>query len=155
VKYTTGRLAAEEAVNLVERRIGRRPERCTTATTPLPGASHDVVALRREAAQKHGEQLPEDIIDHLIPTYGTGYERVLVCREDTPGWNQRVHDGSPVILAELVHGIRDEMAQSADDLLWRRTELGARGVSDDAVLARIAACAGQEWRRRGVVPTRS
>ena len=148
VKYTTGRLAAEEAVNLAQERVGREVSPSVTSITPLPSAPDNVSALRHEAVQKHGQLLPEDIIDHLVGTYGTRYTQVLAHRETTAHWNQRVHTSSPVIYAELVHGVRDEMAQTADDLLRRRTELGARGVSDNAVLARIADVLGHELGRR-------
>jgi glycerol-3-phosphate dehydrogenase len=119
-----------------------------TSITPIPSAPDNVSALRHEVVQKHGQLLPEDIIDHLVRTYGTRYNQVLALRENTVHWNQRVHTGSPVIHAELVHGVRHEMAHTADDLLRRRTELGARGVSDNAVLARIADVLGHELGRR-------
>jgi glycerol-3-phosphate dehydrogenase len=63
-----------------------------------------------------------------------------------------VADPSPVIHAELVHGVRAEMAHTADDLLRRRTELGARGVSDNAVLARIARVLEHELGRHRINP---
>jgi len=36
--------------------------------------------------------------------------------------------GFPVIRAQLVYGVRSEMARRAEDLVWRRTELGLLGL---------------------------
>lgn len=44
VKYTTARLVAEQAVDLVLRKLGRKHEPCRTADTPLPGAGRRVVS---------------------------------------------------------------------------------------------------------------
>jgi glycerol-3-phosphate dehydrogenase len=58
---------------------------------------------------------------------------VLAYRHGDPAWNTRVTPESPVILAQLLHGRDAEMAQTADDLIWRRTELGPCGHASPAV----------------------
>jgi glycerol-3-phosphate dehydrogenase len=55
VKYTTARSVAEQAVDLVLRRLGRTPVACRTASTPLPRAralEGDLEGRTREAVRE-------------------------------------------------------------------------------------------------------
>jgi glycerol-3-phosphate dehydrogenase len=73
------------------------------------------------------------VIEHLVHAYGAAYERVIAISDQVAGGKRRVHPDAPVIHAQLVFGVIEEDARTADDLLWRRTELGARGlITDDA-----------------------
>ena len=139
VKYTTARLLAEGVVDLTFRKLGRKPPRCSTATTPLPGASGGPPeALTAEAHRLYGNVVDDEILDHLVHTYGVRYKRILAYRNSVPDWDERVVRDVPVIKAQFAHGVREEMALAPDDLLCRRTELGARGTVSDG-LVRCAA----------------
>jgi len=128
VKYTTARLVAESTVDHVFKSLGSKPPLCLTARTPLPGAHTEPAGeLISEAQRKYGDILAEDIIHHLVRTYGRRYDRILAYRDSGIYWNQRLCPESPVIKAQLIHGVREEMALRADDLVRRRTEIGARG----------------------------
>lgn len=135
VKYTTARKVAEEVVDRVFAKLGSAPAPSLTATTPLPGAPASVRDLLAAAQRDHGEQLPADVLEYLVRSYGTRYERVLAYRRTLPGWNERVVREAPVIRAELAYCAAEEMACSADDLVHRRTELGPRGLASAAALA--------------------
>ena len=86
----------------------------------------------RGALSQHGN-LPSDVVEHLVRCYGANYERVIALGQSVDrGWERVVPD-APVIQAQFLYGVRDEQARTADDLLWRRTELGPRGlVTPDA-----------------------
>lgn len=136
-KLTTARLIAEEAVNRVVSMLGRPAAPCRTARTPLPGAPGQPVRELIAAAQRvDGSIVEPDVLEHLVRTYGAGYATVLRAYRDVPDWSARLCPGAPVIRAQLVRAVRDEMAQSVDDALWRRTELGARGLVTEDVRAR-------------------
>jgi glycerol-3-phosphate dehydrogenase len=127
IKFTTARCLAEEVVDRVFREVGHTPPPCRTAETPLPGGDvADLNALRAEARRNYAG--PEDILEHLVRTYGTRYEEVLAYRDELSDWDTRVVESAPVIRAQLLHGINAEMAATADDALRRRTELGPRGL---------------------------
>jgi glycerol-3-phosphate dehydrogenase len=49
-----------------------------------------------------------------------------------------------VIAAEVVHAVREEMAQTLADVVLRRTELGARGDASAAAIARCGELAARE-----------
>jgi glycerol-3-phosphate dehydrogenase len=106
----------------------------------LPGApAVPVKELIAQARQRHGGLLDVDILEHLVRTYGTRYEHILTYRDSTPDWDQRLSASSPVIKAQMIHAVREEMAVRAEDLVYRRTELGARGDASDDNLQQASA----------------
>ena len=50
----------------------------------------------------------------------------------------------PVTRAEIVHAVRQEMAQTLSDVIRRRTELGAGGLPSMETLRACAELAGRE-----------
>lgn len=139
VKYTTARLLAEELVDLVVRRLGIRAPDCSTAEVPLPGApSESIRSLRDEARESLDGRLDGRTVDHLVRTYGADFDRVIAHAGWMEDWDRPVTAGCPVIRAQLAHGAVEEMGQRPEDLLCRRTEVGALGL-DDASARRVAA----------------
>ena len=47
-------------------------------------------------------------------------------------------NGSPLIKAEVIHGIREEMAQKLSDVIFRRTELGTASYPGNTCLKACA-----------------
>jgi glycerol-3-phosphate dehydrogenase len=139
VKFTTARLLAEQVTDLACARLGRPGLECTTSTTPLPGApSEPVDELARNATERWSGTLEPDVAEHLVRTYGRQYEAVLDhCKTDLD-WDRRLAQGSPVIKAQVIHAIRKEMALSAEDIIARRTELGALGIGSDSVTHQVS-----------------
>lgn len=128
VKFTTARLVAEQTVNRVFQILRLRAVPCRTANTRLPGGRFaSWSSLREEALGRSSDGLPAGVLDHLAHVFGDQYGRILDFARGSPELRRRVQSDSPVIVAQLVHGIRAELACTAEDLLYRRTELGARG----------------------------
>lgn len=134
VKFTTSRGVAERTVDLAMRKLGREPSRCITHTTPVYGgdiASLDAFTEEAIAADsgRHGAEL----MRHLVRCYGTAYPRVLDYCKENRAWDEPIA-GTEVIRAEVIHAVREEMAQKLGDVVLRRTELGVAGhAGDDAV----------------------
>jgi glycerol-3-phosphate dehydrogenase len=132
VKFTTARGLAREVVD------GLTSKRRSVTAMPeltLPGRPPEGVwALHEGARTRHGGALPDDVLEHLVRAYGSRYERVVALARRLDGGSDRVSPGAPVIFAQLAYGAAHEHARTVDDLLWRRTELGARGLIDDAAL---------------------
>jgi glycerol-3-phosphate dehydrogenase len=144
-KYTTARRVAQRAVDLVQEKLGRKVSACRTSVTPLPGAPsgslQELVAVARE---RYEPIIAGDVLEHLARTYGRGYEQVISYRESTYDWNRRIVETEPVIKAQWVHAVEEEMAQRPEDLVWRRTELGARGLDREEVRRFAARVLGVE-----------
>jgi len=136
VKFTAARRVAEQVVDRIAGVLGHQGVASRTATTQLMSAPPDSLeALSRTAHETLADELPGEVIEHLVRTYGTGYRDVLPPDSAEPGWTDRVAPDSPVIRAQLLHGARAEMAMTPEDLLCRRTEIGARGPITEPLLA--------------------
>lgn len=139
VKYTTARDAAEKTVNLALRKLGRKHIECRTAITPIPGGTvGSFESITGTTLETIPTGVTDDTIRHLVQTYGSEYRRILRYCEENRVWGEPVTNGSPVIKAEVLHGIREEMAQKLSDIILRRTELGTAGHPGDACLSTCA-----------------
>jgi glycerol-3-phosphate dehydrogenase len=112
-KLTTYRKMAEDTVDAVLVRLGESPtrRRCVTKTLKLHGyttATRDPVAMAQPNA-------------HLTGRYGTDAKAVMALAEGRPELLQPVIEGLPYTGAEMLYAVREEMAQTLDDVLARRT----------------------------------
>ena len=145
VKYTTARDVAEKTIDLVLKKLGIRAVRCRTEVTPVYGGEieqyEDFMNLE---IQNKPQGMSAEVIRHLISTYGSNYREILQYCENNPAWGQSALNTSPVLQGEIVHGIREEMAQRLGDVIFRRTELGTAGYPGDTCIATCAAIMATE-----------
>jgi glycerol-3-phosphate dehydrogenase len=95
VKYTGARRLAEQAIDLVERRLGRARSRCRTATTPLPAPPPPTPleeAARRCATDEMALHLADVVLRRLdLGTAGRPsddeLDRVEAALAGTLGWD--------------------------------------------------------------------
>jgi glycerol-3-phosphate dehydrogenase len=153
-KLTTSRAVAEELLDRACARIPLPCKPCETAVRPLASApAEDCSALVARALAADRAGLPEDVLTHLVRSYGVHHDALLAMVRDEPALAERIDPGSPVIAAQLAYGAREEMAMRGDDLVYRRTELGSTahvtshgsGVAD-AQLRRVESPGGRESR---------
>ncbi len=111
-------------------RFDRRPE-------PLPGA-HGLEEAGRGIA-RHFPELDPATRSHLLHLYGSLAEDVLAPASDDAALLEPIHPDAPDVLAQIGYAGEQEWAVSVDDVVWRRTTLGHRGLAD-AASARVA-----EW----------
>lgn len=118
-KWTTHRLMAEDTINAVQREMGGTISPCKTKQYPLAGAfGYD------DQFSKHMEteySLPADTARHLAGKFGSSALKILDLLKENPSWKERIAAGLPTIQAEIVYCIRNEMAETIEDLLARRT----------------------------------
>ena len=131
-KLTTYRKMAQDTVDVVVERLGESPRRrrCVTKALSLIGATtrtRDPVTMAQPRAR-------------LLGRYGTESNDVLAVAEGRPGLLDPVIAGLPYTGAELVYAAREEMAQTLDDVLARRT----RAVIQRAVATTEGAPAAAE-----------
>jgi glycerol-3-phosphate dehydrogenase len=144
VRWTTARAVADRAVRLVFSKHHRGAPPCTTAVTPVYGGAIDHFEdFLRQAANEHGETLAPESLRHLGHNYGAAYRRVLAYGRDDPSLMASV-DASPVLKAEVVHAVREEMAQTLADVVLRRTDLGTGDYPGDRALAACAEIMARE-----------
>ena len=104
----------------------------------------------------HGSEDNVDRNDHLY-VYGSDKAALITLAKENPGWKEKLHQRLPYIKAEVVWGIRQEMARTVEDILARRTRalfLDARAAIDMApgVAALMAAELGESpaWEQEQV-----
>jgi glycerol-3-phosphate dehydrogenase len=95
---------------------------------------------------------PGTVLRHLARNYGSESSRILGYAGARPELSRTVTGSKEVLLAELVHGIREEMAQSLGDLVFRRTDLGTAGYPGRDSLEDCARLAAAElgWDDRRI-----
>jgi glycerol-3-phosphate dehydrogenase len=102
--------------------------------TPIWGGqieNFDVFLKQATAQWQH--TLPAEVIGSLVHNYGSEYPRLLTEFAANPAWRERLGE-STTIKAEVIHGVRQEMAQKLSDIVFRRTDLGTAGHPGDAAL---------------------
>lgn len=119
-KLTTYRLMAEEVVDVVTSRRGRKPK-CVTGSTSL--GVRDLRSLLTSVADEvDALGLPARTTDSLVRSYGDDALAVLgLAREEDLA--EPIAEGLGYLMAEIAWGIRHEMATCAEDILARRTRL--------------------------------
>jgi glycerol-3-phosphate dehydrogenase len=145
VKYTTARAAAERAVDVVGKRLGRRLPPSRTSVTMLPGAGiADHEALAIEAARALHMDVPLPLIQHLIRLYAEAAPAIITLIHQRPDLGEPLDPSVHTIRAEVLHVIRNEMALRLTDIVIRRTGLGAAGAPPRAALEAAAQLTGEE-----------
>lgn len=145
VKFTTARATARQTVDLIVRKLRVKAAPSCTDVVPIYGGNiHNFVDYMFRVQSELKTVLDADVVKHLLYTYGSEYQQVLDYLEEEPALRKRVVDGSPVIEAEIVHAVREEMALNLNDVVRRRTELGATGLPRMAGLQKCAEIMGRE-----------
>jgi len=123
VRFTTGRFEAERAIDLVLRKLNRDPKACRTAITPVFGGEIEQfqTSVSSAISEFRGE-LPEAAIQNLVTTYGTQFRHVVRHTRKNISLRQSIGRSS-IIKAQIVHAVREEMAQNLADFVFRRTDL--------------------------------
>jgi glycerol-3-phosphate dehydrogenase len=123
-KITTYRRLAEDAMARLSHFFPH--SRPWTAQQPLPGGDfvYDGIATLLERTQRKWRFLTDDHAQRLVNAYGTRVDRVLGAATALDDLGQRF--GADLTAAELRYLMAKEWAQTADDVLWRRSKLGLR-----------------------------
>ena len=151
VKFTTARDVAEKVTDLVLKKLGHSAVNSQTAKLPVYGGDLEGVdqCVRRAKAEA-GQDVDLEVLQHLVQTYGSHFKDLLSYSHETQSWFERVCQEAPVIKAEVIHAIRQEMAQKLEDVIFRRTDLGTAGYPGDACLTTCAEIMASElgWSLR-------
>lgn len=139
VKYTTARHVAQQVVDRVFQSWGQKPPKSVSSVIPLNGGqiSQFETFLQAEIAKRPGG-LGEEAIRRLVYNYGSAYGEVLkyLDPQEDPHF--------AVLKAEVLHGVREEMAQKLSDIVFRRTQLGSAGYPGNETLKFCAETMGAQ-----------
>jgi len=140
-KLTTYRRIALAALERLRPELGSpRPDR---RPLPLPGAQGLEAAGRRIA--RRFPELDPVTRSHLLHLYGSLAEEVLAPAMTEPALLEPIHRGSADVLAQVGYAREQEWAVRVEDVLWRRTTVGYRGLAN-AAAARVAEALGDPYK---------
>lgn len=122
-KITTYRRLAEMALHRLEPFIGGASENWTD-DVPLPGGElpHGDFEGFLDGVRRRWPFLPEPLARRLAHAYGTRISDFIAAARSLEDLG--THFGAGLTRAEVDYLRTHEWAQSADDILWRRTKLG-------------------------------
>jgi glycerol-3-phosphate dehydrogenase len=106
---------------------------------PLPGVANPRAVAHRLLVDgpAPGPRMAADTARHLATHYGSlAFDIARLANED-PALARRVHPDAPEIWAQVVWARDHEWAETADDVLRRRTTLTIRGLATDEVRADV------------------
>ena len=123
-KLTTFRRLAEDVLARLSHFFPR--SRPWTAKSPLPGGDfvYDGAPTLIERTRRRWPFLTEDHARRLVGAYGTRVDQVLQTATGLDDLGTRF--GADLTAAEVRYLMTKEWAQTADDVLWRRSKLGLR-----------------------------
>jgi glycerol-3-phosphate dehydrogenase len=128
VKYTTARAAAQHAVTLALAQMGGNSAPPRTEGLRLPGS------VPNGTPPPAGE-FDREAWEHLQRIYGEDADRIAATAIANPRLAERITPSLPIVGAQIVEAARNEMALTLEDVVLRRTGLGAAGYpGDEAVL---------------------
>ncbi|MEB3882032.1 glycerol-3-phosphate dehydrogenase [Lyngbya sp. CCY1209] len=122
-KLTTYRQVAEELVDASFRKMGRSVPPCQTDKKPLPGAILPDDSRLGQALFDYRPRVPLKSIHHLFSMYGARAVEVLQLTDEYPELAEKITPALPDIKAQIIYGVRSEMAHTLVDLTRRRTTL--------------------------------
>lgn len=133
VKYTTARDVAERTIDWVFRDVwGQSPPRSTSSRTRLFGGEIERFdRFLTQSIEREQRRLSASTVRALVHNYGSAYPRVLrYMEQDADTADERI----AVACAQTRHAVFEEMAQSLEDVIFRRTEIGSAGPPEPEIL---------------------
>jgi len=113
---------------------------------PLPGVANPHAVAHRLLldSDAEGPRLAADTARHLATHYGSLAYDIVRLADEYPELAERVHPDAPEIWAQVVWARDHEWAETADDVLRRRTTLTIRGLATEEVRGRVQEILGNK-----------
>ncbi len=148
-KLTTYRSLAEQTVDRLGKSLGRKLPACRTRDTLLPGAYR--IEEARSALVSLGV-LSSAGVDRLLGVYGGRATALVGYASCDPELRRSIDEEATVLAAEVVFAVREEMARTLIDIVYRRLMLGlsadqGRAMYEDVATIAAAACNWDGARR--------
>lgn len=132
-KWTTYRKMAEDAVNQAIKKANLPEKKCVTEDLIIHGAT--------EHAEKFGD----------LAIYGANAEEIRKLIAAKPSLAEKLHEDLPYRTAEIIWTIKNEMPQTVEDILARRTRaLFLNAEAAIAIAPRIAKIMAEELSKKQI-----
>lgn len=139
VKYTTARDVAEKTIDLALRKLDLPWRSSTAQHTPIHGGGIERFEdFLRGEMQKQPRGLAPEVMKHLVSNYGSSYPELFKYGDENREALKTLSGDTEVLQAEVLHGVREEMALKLADVVLRRTDLGTAGPPGKAALRKCA-----------------
>jgi glycerol-3-phosphate dehydrogenase len=144
-KYTTSRNLARKVMKTVNEKLKWKVKPLDTAGEYLSGCEIPDMEAFVADCKKRYPALREHQIDYLSRNYGAEIDALMEMAAGKPELTRPLNrDGE--MAAQVLYAIRNEMARTLCDILFRRTGLGTLGYPGSLVLRTVADIAGAELR---------
>jgi len=120
-KWTTHRAMAEDTVNAVQKALGVAVSESPTRAHVLHGGDGFTSDLWEKLVRIY--PVSKETAQHLAARFGTAARDVLELTRTNPDLAQALIPGSAQIQAEVVYGVREELAANIEDVISRRIGL--------------------------------
>ncbi|MHA2215347.1 MAG: FAD-dependent oxidoreductase [Candidatus Hodarchaeales archaeon] len=138
LKYTTARAVAEKTIDLICKRLDHT-QKSKSSEIPIYGGKIDRFNnFLSNEIKKKARGLNHNVIRNLIYNYGSEYPNILKYVDENPEWGETISEKSDVLIVEIIHAIRYEMAQRLSDVVLRRTDLGSSGNPGVEIIKKVA-----------------
>lgn len=144
-KYTTSRNLAENVGNMALKKLGVKKKSSSTHKEYLEGSQIPSMKSFLKSLHKRYPDFSPETVEYLGRHYGTEAPEIFgMARADKKLAEQLTADGE--ILAEVLYTVRNEMARSLQDILFRRTGIGTLGHPGKKVLTKVSDLVARELR---------
>ncbi len=125
VRATIARGIAEKAIDKISKRINKNIFESKSKVLPVYGGKIGIFDdyLKQETSRTN---LDPKIMKSLIHNYGSEYSKVLGFAGEDKNLLSPISN-TDTLKAEIIHAVKDEMAQNIFDVLLRRTDIGTAG----------------------------
>lgn len=144
-KITSQRFFAEQTVDIILQRMGKKVP-SPTKTTPFYGAGFkDMTSLENDALQSFRGKagITESQIKRLVNLYGSKGLEILTQAVSDPELAKPVAPESNILTAEVAYSVEHEMSVTTTDFLMRRAGQGLHPGQGMAEAPRVAAIIGE------------
>ena len=136
-KYTTSRNLAENVMKVVGKKMKRNIGKCITHKQHLVSCEISDLPAFLKKIKKKSPDIVEKTIGWLGRLYGTEYHRVIeMAGTDKTLLKPINHDGE--ILAQVLYALKNEMAKTLQDIVFRRTGIGTLGNPGKELIKKVA-----------------
>jgi glycerol-3-phosphate dehydrogenase len=122
-KYTTYRVMAKDAIDVVVRNLDRTVPESATHVTPLLGASGFQALWNRREYVARNSGVHVAWIEHLLRRYGTRIDDLLSLIAERPELGKPLQGAEDYLAVEVIYACSHEGALHLDDVLARRTRI--------------------------------
>lgn len=137
-KYTTARAIAEQAVDLIGRKIELPDPACRTASVPLlEGRIDNLERFVADTQRRYRHILAPQTVCDLIVSHGSEVDRVVDYCKGRPGYLEKLSEERETLAGEVAYAVEHEMARTLDDVIFARTGLGTIGHPGAEVVNKV------------------